>query len=73
MTDQNRIPYPQFCYGKPDIYDGAPWTDMAIADLRSAVESGSTPQEAAGHLCRSGTVDDVRRKAEQLGLEWRAR
>ena len=46
---------------------------MAIADLRAAVESGSTPEEAAGHLCRSGTVDDVVRKAEELGLEWRAR
>lgn len=27
-----------------------------------------TIEEAAGHLCRSGTVDDVRRKARELGL-----
>jgi hypothetical protein len=46
---------------------------MAIADLRAAVESGNTPEEAAGHLCRSATVDDVKRKAEELGLEWLAR
>jgi hypothetical protein len=44
---------------------------MAIEDLRAAVESGSTPEEAAGHLCRSGTVDDVKRKADELGLKWR--
>jgi hypothetical protein len=46
---------------------------MAIADLHAAVESGSTPEEAAGHLCRSGTVDDVKLKAAELGLKWRAR
>ena len=60
MTDS--IPGPHFYYGKPDIYDGAEWTEMALADLRAAVEHGSTPEEAAGHLCRSGTVDDVKRR-----------
>lgn len=44
---------------------------MAIADLRAEVEQGSTPEEAAGHLCRSGTVDDVKRKADELGLKRR--
>ena len=72
MTDQKNQALPRFHYGLPDIYDGAPWTDMAIADLRAAVESGDTPEEAAGHLCRSGTVDDVVRKAEELGLKWQA-
>jgi hypothetical protein len=72
MTDKSQS-LPRFHYGLPDIYDGAPWTEMAIADLRAAVESGYTPQEAAGHFCRSGTVDDVRRKAEELGLERLAR
>ena len=70
MTAKNTIPAPHFYYGKPDIYDGAEWTEMDLADLRAAVESGSTPEEAAGHLCRSGTVDDVRRKVEELGLTW---
>jgi hypothetical protein len=56
---------------KKDIYDGEPWTEMAIRDLRGEVESGSTAEEAAGHLCRSGTVDEVKRKAEELGLKWR--
>jgi hypothetical protein len=72
MTDQKNQALPHFHYGLPDIYDGAPWSEMAIADLRAAVQSGSTPKEAAGHLCRSGTVDDVKRKAEELGLKWQA-
>jgi hypothetical protein len=70
MPNDN-IPAPNFYYGKPDIYDGAPWTDMAIADLVAAVEHGDTPEEAAGHLCRSGTVDEVKQKAEELRLKWR--
>jgi hypothetical protein len=55
---------------KKDIYDGEPWTEMAIRDLRAEIEHGSTIEEAAGHLCRSGTVDDVKRKAAELGLKW---
>lgn len=30
--------------------------------------SGATIEDAAQHLCRSGTVDEVRRKAEEIGL-----
>ena len=51
-----------------DIYDGHPWTEMDIEDLTAALKSGSTIEDAAQRLCRSGTVDDVRRKAEELGL-----
>ena len=29
MTNDT-APVPHFYYGKPDIYDGAPWTDMAM-------------------------------------------
>jgi len=53
---------------KFDIYDDEPWTGMAIRDLTAALRSGDTIEEAASHLCRSGTIDDVRRKAEELGL-----
>ena len=35
-------------------------------DLTAALRSGSTIEDAATHLCRSGTVDDVRRKAVNL-------
>ena len=51
-----------------DIYDGYPWTEMDIEDLKAAIKSGSTIEDAATHLCRSGTIEDVRRKAEELGL-----
>jgi hypothetical protein len=44
---------------------------MAIADLVAAVEHGDAPEEAAGHLCRFGTVDEVKGKAEELGLKWK--
>jgi len=55
-----------------DIYDGYPWTEMDIEDLTAALKSGSTIEDAAQHLCRSGTVDEVRRKAEELGLMLKA-
>jgi hypothetical protein len=51
-----------------DIYDGHPWTEMDVEDLTAVLRSGDTIEEAAQHLCRSGTVEDVRRKAESLGL-----
>jgi len=41
---------------------------MDLEDLTAALRSGSTIEDAAQQLCRSGTVDDVRRKAEELGL-----
>jgi hypothetical protein len=53
---------------KYDIYDGEPWTEMDVQDLTAALKYGDTIEEAATHLCRSGTVDDVRRKAEELEL-----
>ena len=52
-----------------DIYDHEPWTEMDLRDLTAALRSGDTIEDAAQHLCRSGTVDDVRRKAEELGLK----
>ena len=51
-----------------DIYDGDPWTEMDPRDLTAVLKSGDAIEDAAKHLCRSGTVDDVRRKAEELGL-----
>jgi hypothetical protein len=38
---------------------------MDIRDLTAAFKHGDTIEEAAQHLCRSGTI---RRKAEELGL-----
>jgi hypothetical protein len=57
-------------YGQPDIYDGVPWTEMAIEDLKGHVAHGATLEETAAFLCRSGTPMDVAAKAKELGLKW---
>jgi hypothetical protein len=41
-----------------------------VRDLKLSLKAGNTIEEAASFLCRSGTVDDVRRKAEELGLKY---
>lgn len=51
-----------------DIYDGEPWSEMDVKDLRMQLEQGFSIEEIAKFLCRSGTVDEVRQKAEELGL-----
>jgi hypothetical protein len=51
-----------------DIYDGEPWSEMDIRDLRLQLEQGNSIEEVAKYLCRAGTVDEVRYKAEELGL-----
>jgi len=43
---------------KIDANDGEPWTEMDIRDLTAALEHASTIEEAAEHLCRSGTLDE---------------
>ena len=58
---------------KIDAHDGDFWTEMAVRDLMSELRSGYSIEEAAQHLCRSGTVEDVRRKAEELGLKYKRR
>jgi hypothetical protein len=45
-----------------DIYDGADWTEMDIEDLKAAIETGRSIEEAAQFLCRADSVDDVARK-----------
>jgi len=56
-----------------DIFDDEPWTEMDSAHLRTALGSGDTIERAAKFLCRSGTVEEVRRKAEELGLSYKSR
>ena len=53
---------------KVDANDHTKWTDTDIDDLKAHLECGGTIEGAAEHLCRSGTVEDVRKKAEELGL-----
>jgi hypothetical protein len=41
---------------------------MDTEDLKSAIESGSSIEEAAQFLCRADSVDDVTRKCHELDL-----
>jgi hypothetical protein len=51
-----------------DVNHGKPWSEMDLFDLRNSLAYGRSIEEVAGFLCRSGTVEEVRRKAEELGL-----
>ena len=53
-----------------DIYDGEPWSDMALEDLAQHVGAGTTLKETAAFLCRSGDPLAVAKKAKELGLTW---
>ena len=52
----------------PDINDNKPWSEMDISDLTSHIVHGADLVETARFFCRSGTPDDVARKAAELGL-----
>src|ERR671934_296266 len=47
--------------------DGKPWSEMDLFDLRTSLAYGRSIEEVADFLCRSDTVEEVRRKAEELG------
>jgi hypothetical protein len=49
-----------------DTNDGAPWSEMDLWDLKNLHAHGRSMEEVAAFLCRSGGVDEVRRKAEEL-------
>lgn len=53
---------------KTDLYDGAPWTEGDLNDLKAGIARGRSVEEMAGLLCRSGSTGEVRRKAAELGL-----
>ena len=38
--------------------DGKPWTELDVRALVAALRVGETIEEAADHLCRSGSVND---------------
>jgi hypothetical protein len=56
-----------------DIYDGAEWTEMDVEDLKAEIEHGRSIEEAAQFLCRADSIDDVELKANELGLEVKAK
>ena len=58
---------------KSDANDGKYWSQMDVRNLMASLRSGNAIEDVAQHLCRSGTVDEVRRKAEELGLKYKSR
>jgi hypothetical protein len=49
-----------------DRNDGKPWSEKDEADLIACLKDGESIQQAAEFLCRSGTVLEVARKAQEL-------
>jgi hypothetical protein len=56
-----------------DANDGKEWSEMDIEDLKNSVSRGHSPEQIAEFLCRSGTIGEVCRKAEELGLQFRTK
>jgi len=56
-----------------DANDGKPWTETDVRQLMACLKRSDTIEEAAKHVCRSGTIEDVRHKAELLGLKYKSR
>jgi hypothetical protein len=52
-----------------DIYDGAEWTPGDIEDRKADIENSCSIEEAAEFLCRADNLNDVARKAAELGLK----
>ena len=55
----------------PDANDGKEWSDADIWDLKNSLAQGRSIEEVTEFLCRQGTPDDVRHKADELGLKYR--
>jgi hypothetical protein len=58
----------QWQQGEHDTNDGKPWSTDDLEDLALALKDGGTIEGAADFLCRWGTQDEVRKKAQELGL-----
>jgi hypothetical protein len=55
-----------------DANDSKEWDETEIEDLRDSLAHGATIEETAVFLCRSGIINDLRRKADELGLAYRS-
>jgi hypothetical protein len=53
---------------EPDRNDGKDWSATDLEDLALALRDGGSVEGAAYFLCRAGTIEEVRRKAKELGL-----
>ena len=64
MADQG---IPKFYYDpEHDTNDGKEWSEMDFEDLRITLARGGSIEDAAIFLCRQGTQDEVRKKAEEM-------
>jgi hypothetical protein len=59
---------PEGASSRAGCADGKPWSEMDLFDLRNSLAYGTSIEEVAGFLWRSGTVEEVKRKAEELAL-----
>lgn len=50
----------------PDLNDNKQWGHTELKALRAAVRFGREVELIAQFLCRSGTVEDVRRRIDML-------
>jgi hypothetical protein len=51
-------------YGKPNLNEGKPWSDMDLVDLRNSLAMDSSVAYIADFLCRS--EKEVREKIAEL-------
>ena len=59
---------PKFHYDpEHDTNDNKAWSKMDFEDLRNALARGGSIEDVAIFLCRQGTQDRVRKKAEVMG------
>ena len=65
---------PRFTFSDhDDTNDGKPWSVADDVELANEAKCGSTLQQAAEWLCRSGSLWDVGQRAKMLGLRWHPR
>ena len=55
------------------INDGKPWSAMDERTLKGSLANGHSIEDAALHLRRSGSIDEVRHKADELGLQYNSK
>ena len=59
---------PEFYYDpEHDTNDGKEWSQMDLDDLRNTLARGGSIEDVAIFLCRQGTQEVVRKKAEEMG------
>jgi hypothetical protein len=58
---------------KLDVHDRDPWSEADVEDLQVSLAAGASIEEAAAHISRAGTLPDVQRKADELGLKYESR